>query len=305
MRGIQKILTAAAILVFGAAVVSAQQGTPATVTVTVSTKAQTAPPQIPANEVVVRQDDKVRPIISWVPAQGEHAGLDLVILVDDSLATRVSDRWTELQSFVRALPSGTRVAIAYANYGGTRFTQDFTTDHELAAKGFRIPAALPGSTNGIYDSVRSLIKKWPASQNRREIVLISSGIDLDNGVANSQPDLNLPLQNLINAAEHSGVVIYTIYATSVGADSNFEVVNGQGCLGRLAAETGGDAFFEGLNTPVSFLPYLDKIQKMLGQQYLLTFGAQPKSGDSRLKVTAESQAVQLTAPDHVRVPGLN
>src|SRR5579862_9048001 len=127
MRNFRKLIMAGAILALCTAAVPAQQGAPVTVTVTVTGKDQT-PPQIPANEILVRQDGKARPVISWTPAKGDHAGLDLAIVVDDSITPRVADRWSELQSFVRSLPVETRVAIVYANYGGTRFEQSFTTD---------------------------------------------------------------------------------------------------------------------------------------------------------------------------------
>jgi hypothetical protein len=307
MRSFFKLMITGTVLAMSAAAIPAQQGPAVTVTVTAVGKPKAAPPPIPANEVVVRQDNKVRPIISWVPAQGERAGLDLAIVVDDAITPRVADRWSEMQSFVRSLPSEVRVAVGYANYGATHFEQDFTNNHEQAAKAFRIPSALPGSTNGIFDAVRDLIKKWPATQGRREILLISSGIDLDNGVSDTDPNRNLVLQSLIDEAERSGIVIYTIYAGSSGIESHnsFLVMNGQGCLGRMAAETGGDAFFQGMETPVSFQPYLDEIRGLLGQQYLLTFTAEPrgKEGFSNLKVIPESHSIQLIAPDHVYVSG--
>ncbi|HXQ98048.1 MAG TPA: hypothetical protein VN774_06365 [Candidatus Limnocylindrales bacterium] len=307
MRRFLKFMMAGTVLAMSSAAIPAQQGPAVTVTVTAMGKDKSAPPPIPANEVVVRVDNKVRPIVSWVPSEGGRAGLDLAIVVDDSITPRAADRWSEMQSFVRSLPVDTRVGVAYANYGATHFEQDFTANHEQAAKAFRIPAALSGSTNGTFDAVRDLIKKWPATPSRREILLISSGIDLDNGVSDTDPNRNMELQSLIDEAERSGIVVYTIYASTPGPESHnaFLVMNGQGCLGRLAAETGGDAFFQGLETPVSFQPFLDEIHTLLGQQYLLTFYAEPrpKPGFSHLKVVPESHSIQLIAPDHVYISG--
>jgi len=72
----------------------------------------------------------------------------------------------------------------------------------------------------------------------------------------------------------------------------------------LASETGGGAFFQGLETPVAFAPYLQQFEKSLGRQYVLTFEAQPKaSGYQALRVTTEQPDVKLVAPARVYVQG--
>ena len=122
---------------------------------------------VPMNAVIAKQDGKVAKIVSWEPASGGKAGLDLAVLIDDSVSQRASIQLKEIGDFLRTLTPDARVAVAYANYGAVKFQQEFTTDHELAAKGIRIPNASPGTANGVYDSFGELIKKWPASQNRR------------------------------------------------------------------------------------------------------------------------------------------
>ena len=285
-----------------------EQGVALTVTVTATGRDQATPPKISLNEVVVKQDGRNRRVLNWEPAQGANAKLDLVVRVDDSLSARVASQWSELQSFIRTLPSDARVAVAYANFGAARFQQEFTTDRDLAAKAFQIPAGMSGTSNGIYDSVADLIKKWPETHNRRAIILISSGIDLTDGVFETQPAINGPLQKAIDQAQKSGVMVYSLFASGNGRleNNSFLISNGQGCLGRLAAETGGDSFFLGLDTPVSFRPFLQDIAKLSGQQYVLTFLAIPgaKAGYAHLRVTVENNGVELLAPDRVYVPGV-
>jgi hypothetical protein len=257
--------------------------------------------------VVVRQDGKVAKIVSWEPVAGGKAGLVLAVLIDDSVSQRASVQLKDIGEFIRTLPADARVAVAYANYGSVRFEQEFTTDHEKAAKGIRIPNAFPGTANGVYDSFTELVKKWPETQNRKVVLFVSDGIDVTNGVDDSQPGQSMVLQRAIDAAERAGAVVYAIFASGSGraVQNQFLVNNGQGSLARLASETGGGAFFQGFQTPISFQPFLEDIRKLLGQQYRLTFLAIPaeKGRYARLQVSAESGDVELIAPDHVYVPG--
>jgi len=214
-------------------------GVPVSVTVTATGREQSTPPAIPANAVVVKQDGKVAKVLSWQPAAGGKAGLELVVLVDDSISQKAALELKDVGDFLRTLSADTRVAVAYANYGSMKFEQEFTTDHEKAAKALRIPSAFPGAANGVYDSFAELIKKWPATQNRKEVIFVSDGIDVTNGVDDSLPGQSMVLQRAIDAAERAGVVVYTIFASGSGraVQNQFLVNNGQGSLARLASET--------------------------------------------------------------------
>jgi VWFA-related protein len=282
-------------------------GASVTVTVTATGKDQSAPAAVPANAVVVKQDGKAAKILSWEPVSGGKAGLDVAVLIDDSVTQKASVQLKDIGDFLRKLSPDARVAVVYANYGAAKFEQEFTTDHEKAAKAIRIPDALPGSANGVYDSFSALIKKWPESQNRKVVIFVSDGIDVSNGVDDSLPGQSMVLQRAIDAAERASVVVYAIFASGSGraVQNQFLVNNGQGSLARLASETGGDAFFSGFQTPVSFKPFLEDIGKLMGQQYLLTFVPTPaeKGRYARLQVTVEAGDVELIAPDHVYVAG--
>jgi len=287
---------------------SSSGGVPVTVTVTATGKEQAQPSTIPINAVVVKQDGKVSKVVSWEPANGGKAGLDLAVLIDDSVSQKASVQLKDIGELIRTLPADTRVSVGYAGFGAVRYEQEFTTDHEKAAKSIRIPNAFPGTANGVYDSFAELIKKWPASQNRKVVLFVSDGIDVTNGVDDSIPGQSMVLQRAIDAAERAGVVVYSIFASGNGraVQNPFLVNNGQGSLARLASETGGDAFFEGFQTPVSFRPFLDDVRRLLGQQYLLTFLATPseKGRYARLQVSVEAGETELIAPDHVYVPGV-
>jgi VWFA-related protein len=310
MGVIRNLLIYAAALGMCASAAIAQRagdGIPVTVTVTATGRDQSQPPAVPANAVVARQDGKVTKIVSWEPASGGKAGLDLAVLIDDSVSQRATVQLKDIGEFIRTLSPDARVAVAYADYGGVKLEQEFTTDHEKVAKGIRIPSAFRGTANGVYDSFSELIKKWPASQNRKVVIFVSDGIDITNGVEDTIPGQSMVLQRAIDAAERAGVVVYSIFASGSGraVQNQFLVNNGQGSLARMASETGGDAFFQGTQTPISFKPFLEDIGKLLGQQYLLTFLATPseKGRYARFQVSVEAGDVELIAPDHVYVAG--
>lgn len=310
MRVFRKLLIFAAAFALCTSAAIAQRsndGIPVSVTVTATGKDQSPAAAIPMNAVVVKQDGRVSKILSWEPASGAKAGLDVAVLIDDSVSQRAAVQLKDIGEFLRTLSPEARAAVAYANYGSVKFEQEFTTDHEKAAKGIRIPNAFPGTANGVYDSFGELMKKWPASQNRKVVIFVSDGIDVTNGVDDSLPGQSMVLQRAIDAAERAGVVVYAIFASGSGraVQNQFLVNNGQGSLARLASETGGDAFFQGTQTAISFKPFLEDIGKLLGQQYLLTFLATPseKGRYAHLQVSVEAGDVELIAPDHVYVAG--
>ncbi len=278
----------------------------AKVTVTVLGRDHKPPPRVPKEAVVVHQGGEVRPVLAWVPAQGKDANLDLAVVVDDSLNTSVALQLADVASFLRALPPTARVAVAYSANGVAQIQQDFTTDHERAAKALRLPRGSSSAYSGTYEALVDLRKRWNSTSDRLAVLLISNGIDLLRGVTDSQPGLNQDLQAAIDDYQRNGIVVYTLYASGAGRTGrNFLLTsNGQSCLARLAAETGGDSYFLGFQTPVSFKPFLDDLAKLLGQQYLLTFRVKPgkNAGVARLKVTAEEPGAVLVAPDRVWIP---
>lgn len=277
------------------------------VTVTVEgTKERPNPPAIAKEDIVVFQEKDRRPVVNWVPAAGEGAGLDLAILVDDGLDPSIGVNLDDLRAFVQGQPATTRVAILYASFGTARVLQDFSADHEAAAKKLRLPMGNINSPGSIFMAVSDLMGRWPADDNRHEVLLISDGIDTFYGIRESTPGLNPSLQTAIDKAQRGSVTFFAIYASGTGhfRHSPFLINNGQSCLSRLTDETGGESFFQGFQTPISFKPFLEDLNKLLGQQYLLTFRAAlgKKAGFQRLRLRTEQHGVELQAPDQVYIP---
>ena len=84
----------------------------------------------------------------------------------------------------------------------------------------------------------------------------------------------------------------------------WEATSGQNRIARLFDETGGEAFFLGLQTPVSFGPFLDGVQTALNNQYLLKFRAVPsrRAGARSVSVSTEVPDVEILSAEIVWVP---
>jgi hypothetical protein len=276
------------------------------VVVTVLGKGKQAPPEIPQDSVSVRQDRDVRRVLAWRALPQDGAGLDFIVYVDDSLHYGVDQQLQQVAGFIRSLPPKAKAEVVYSTGGETQLLQPLTTDHDLAAKAVRIPAGTSSTSTGLYAGLQDFAKHWSYSDNRRVLLIISNGIDLLRGVEDSYPGINPDLQWAIDELHRQDFSVYTIYAGGGGRmlQNEFLVSNGQGCLARLAAETGGEAFFFDFSSPLDFQPYLDEISNGINHQYLLTFAVvtSAKPHLSTLHVGVEVEGADVLAPDHVYVP---
>lgn len=276
------------------------------VTITASASSGTALPALGRQDVIVHQDGRPQQVLELIPASNPKSSLQLAILVDDGLNSEIGTQFDDLRQFIHSLPANCQVEIAFAANGSASVLQGFTSDRDLAAKALRLPVGESQAQMGVYFAVSDLVKKWPAGAARREILLISDGIDLTYGVAESAPGLNLGLALARDAAQRNNIIIYSLFASGASMLSHnpYLILNGQGCLSQLAIETGGDAFFLGDRTPVDFRPYLQQVTKFLGQQYLLKFRAAlpPQAGFHKLQVSTEIPHVEILAPMRVYLP---
>jgi hypothetical protein len=223
-------------------------------------------------------------------------------LLDDSSNITVANQFDEIRNFINSQPPTTAIGIGYMRDGTVDITQNLTTEHALAAKALRLPVGHLGAIDSIYLSVGDLIKRWPETPIRREVLVISDGIDYFGGIGPANPYVD----TVIEQAQKAGIIIYAIYATGVGhyGHSLFRMNWGQNYLSEIAQETGGEAYFLGYTTPVSFTPYLDDIRGRLTNQYLLVFLAKPekKPGLQSVRIRTELPNVELAAADKVFVP---
>src|SRR5277367_11852 len=156
---------------------STQAGVPVQMVVTVQPRKGSTLPDISREDVMVHQGRDRRKTLDWVPLQGDHAGLELFLLIDDSSNFSLGSKLDEIKQFIQAQPASTKVGIAYMQNGTARVVQDLTDDHALAGKALRLPQGVGGANASPYFALQDLIKRWPERNERREVVMITSGAD--------------------------------------------------------------------------------------------------------------------------------
>jgi hypothetical protein len=260
-------------------------------------------PVITRDDVMVYQGRDRDKVTGWLPLQGDHAGLELFILLDDSSNVSLGSQLEDIRQFILAQPASTKIGIAYMQNGIAQVMQNLASDHTLAAKALRLPLGSPGANASPYFSLGDLIKRWPENPERREVIMITDGIDRYWG---SGPD-NAYVDTVMEQAQRAGVIVYTIYTPGEGhyGHSYWRTYWGQNYLSQLADETGGEGYYlMGSAPPVSFTPYLADVTRKLNNQYLLTFIAKPqkKAGMERIKLQTEIPNAELVSADKVYVP---
>lgn len=277
---------------------------PVTTVVTVLGKNFAAPPALSKDDVTVREGQVRREIVNWMPAQGDRAGLQLAILIDDTLRRSFGNQLQALSAFITAQPPSTSVGVFYASNGTVQVASQFNPDLEAVAKTVRMPTGSYGANSSIYQSLMQMIAGWPVTGARREILLFSDGFDYLRRERFS-PDVSATIEK----AQQAGIVIHAIFEPTAGRPGvNRRVINfGQGNLNQITDGTGGNAFFSGDSAPLSIDVYVSQVSMILKNQYFLTF-ATPRGKNGKgefrgFKVLTERRDVEIKAPDKVFVPG--
>ena len=287
-------------------IVSAQNtnGVPIHLVVTTEARHGSDVPEISQCDVMVYEGHDRDEVTSWIPAKGDHADLELFILLDDGSGINLSTQLESLRKFVMAQPASTKVGVAYMQDGTARVQQSPTSDHALAAKALRLPMGIGGVNASPYFSLSDLVKRWPESSARREVFMATDGIDRYYGTGDLQDPY---LDAAIDDALRAGIVVYAVYTPGAGhfGHSSWQSYWGQIYLSRVTEETGGESYYIGFTGgPVAFDPYLEDMEKHLNNQYLLTFNAKPqkKNGWQRIKVTTEVPNAEFVSAHRVWVP---
>ena len=283
---------------------SSANGVPAHMVVTVEARHGADVPLINRADVMVYEGRDRDEVSAWVPAEGEHAGLELFILLDDDSSVSLGPQLEDLRRFINSQPASTRIGVAYMQNGMARIEQNLTTDHGQAAKGLRLPLGISGINASPYFSLGDLLKHWPETSARREVLMVSDGIDRYYGSGNLEDPY---VDSAIEEAQRAGVLVFAIYTPGVGhyGHTYWHTYWGQLYLSHLAEETGGEGYYIGFyGPPVSFTPYLDDLTHRLTHQYLLTFLAKPqkKAGLRQIKIRTEIPNAELVAATRVYVP---
>ncbi len=279
------------------------QTAPVTTVITVMGPKFTPPPQFTKDDIAVTEGKTKDAVTNLVAAQGDKAKLELAIVVDEANDTSFANQMGDLKNFINGLPQTTAVGVFYANNGTVQALSQFTTDHAAATGTIRLTLGRMGAYSSIYLSTMDLIKRWPDKGGRREILLIADGIDRFRGDPFS-PDV----QSTVDTAQKAGIMIHTLYNSGTGryARNIFRVNYGQSNLAQLTDGTGGESFFQGLQTPLSYAPYLAQLDTILKNQYFLSFSTSPskngKGGLRNIRVRSVEKDLDISVADRVWVP---
>ena len=291
----------------------------AVVIVTVLTKnSKPLTTEVPKEDIIIHEGG-VRKPIAWIPARGDHASLQLAIIVDDASRNNIGNQMESLRRFILAQPSTTTIGIYYALGSSLQPAIQLTSDHAAVARALRLPRGDFGNLASPYAAVSQLIEHWPVTTARREILLLTPGFDIVHHQLFS-PDM----KDAIEQAQRAGILVHPILVPSAGQLSAYSEL-GRSNLMELANESGGDANLTGfLSAPLTmpeetggartrdtiptldFGPVLKSLGTVLQNQYFLVWKTTPsKSKDGELRpftVRAEENKLQIIAPTKVFVP---
>jgi hypothetical protein len=277
-------------------------------------------PRLGPNDVKVKQGKTFLQVTQLIPAQGDNAALQLMILIDDTLDPVVGGNLNDLKEFIKAQPPSTLIAIGYMSNATVNLVQNFTADHEQAVKAVRLPRGALSTMDSPYLSLISVVKSWPQQKVRREVLMLTDGIDRFRGenpersrlgpnygpVYHSMPTISVDANSASEISQRYNVIVHSLYAAGVGraGRSSWDLQLGLGGLSKIAEETGGECYSLGTSTLVSFEPYLERFQRTLNNQYYLVFLATPKkkAGLQRVNIRTEVSNSEIVAPDNVWVP---
>jgi hypothetical protein len=200
-----------------------------------------------------------------------QAPLNIAILIQDDLTSRVGNELGVTRDFIRSLPSGSRVMVGYITAGALQVRQPFTTDLSRAANSLRIPiASTSASAYNPYVEVIEALKKFDSSwQGHNAVLLISDGLDTSHGFDATTAGNTLDIERTISEANRRNTAIFSFYAPSVGLTSRsfLAASYGQSSLNRVSHDTGGRAFFQGTTGFVTFDSYFNRLRAELNRQY--------------------------------------
>lgn len=239
----------------------------------------------------------------------------VAFLIDDGLRTSVGRQFQDIKGFIEALPEGTEIFVGYMQNGRVVPQQPFTTDHQAAAANLRIPLGSPGVNASPYFCLSDFVKNWPGGAERssaegtvlaakaRFVIMLTNGVDPYNGSV-SPTNQNSPyVDNAIRDAQRAGVPVYSVYYGDAGVRGGAASFSGQSYLAKVADETGGQGYFQGLGNPVSLTPFLDKFRNSIAESFVATFPATAKNNNLvELKFSSSLKSTRLQAPRAVR-PG--
>jgi hypothetical protein len=272
-------------------------------------------PALRAEDMQVRQGRNTLKVEQLIPARGDNAGLQFFVLVDETCDSSIGNNLNDLRDFTNAQPESTMVGVAYMSNATVQILQNLTVDHAAAARAIRLPRGNLSAMDSPYLSLISLVRSWPQQKVRRQVLMVTDGIDRLRGerpgrpgrsALGTMPTMSPDADRASNASQQAGVIVHSIYSPGVGrlGRNAWQAQLSQAGVAKIADETGGEYFALGTGAPVSFKPFLDRLQRIFNNQYFLVFQAIPRrnAGLQRVNISTTVPNADIASANNVWVP---
>jgi len=274
-----------------------------TIPISIFTKAELRDNQaqeyVQADRLGVKEDNEEQQILSIRSVS--ESPMSIAFVIQEDLATNFNLQIKDIQNFIRGLPEGTRVMVAYTRSGSPQVVQRFTDDREKAAKSLRIVSGSSSfAPRSPYDGVQELLGRFDGvPTGRRAILLFSDGLDTSQGASLASITQSFDLQQAVLKAQRKGVAIYSFYSpttTTENGNTTF-IYAAQGALAKISEETGGRAFYQGSIAPTSYLPFFRELNIALNRQFSITYlSTHMNKGYHKVQVMSTNPEIKIEHP---------
>ncbi len=301
------LITLAALLLVSTAVGQPPDRKPAVRTVTIpisiftkkELKENQAEEFVQADRLIVTENKEEQQILSIRSVSSSP--LSIAFVIQEDLAGNFNLQIDDIKKFIRELPRGTRVMVAYNRSGSIQVRQRFTDDLERAADSLRIVAGSSTfAPRSPYDGVTQVVKRFDGlPAGRRAILLFSDGLDASQGRNLASVSQSADLDRATLNAQRRGVAVYSFYSPTAATENSRSVLvlASQSAMERLSDETGGRAFFQGTLAPISYMPFFRELSLTLSRQFALTYlSTHMKKGYHKVVVTSTNPEIKIEHP---------
>lgn len=270
------------------------------------------PPLVQADIAEIKIGGKPAEISAFDPVlKGPHV-LQLMVLLDSMQMIGGNGQFDAMKKFFSNMPPNVEIAVGYMLQSKVVVAQTFTTDRTLVGNALKLKtreeAASPKNDNGNpYSCLRDLAAHWPAADpaKLRAVLMFTDGIERNNNQPANGDQLNPDVDGASQSLQRAGIVPYPFFYLDFPAIPNRNEggqLEGQTNFSQLAADTGGEALYEGQFSPGSFDPLLDKLYSVLQSEAVVTVTAPGAPGKyQRLDIKTSKEDIKIVGPDSVMI----
>ncbi|HWB32432.1 MAG TPA: hypothetical protein VG714_04600 [Acidobacteriaceae bacterium] len=245
--------------------------------------------------------------------KGPHT-LQLMIVMDSMQMLGSTDKFADLKRFVDEMPSNVEIGVGWLLQSHVKVTQPPTTDRALVDKVLipqtREEAGNPKNDNGNpFSCLRDLAAHWPNADatKLRAVLVFTDGIIRSNAQSQAGDQESPDVDGASQSLERAGIIPYPFYWMDPPppVDPNRSEggpLEGQQNFSQLVKYSGGYPLFEGMFSPGSIGPLLDRLYTVLQSEAVVTVTAKGSPGKfTRLDVKATSDDMKIVGPDSVMI----